>query len=389
MNDSKLNKEVNDLIDFKEDGSSFSETRHEEQEEERHPVAPPTPVITIEEESTPIVTAKAAKGNSNAATVTPGTSTPASGARCKKETVATEEFPAKKPRQDQEEMYKLINKRTKTTEKEIDHGKKAYLLMQKMEKSLEELQSTFKTELMKHGAGLHADTKKGFEKNHGSHQRAGHEIHATNRKVDGFVAGGPQSRSNQDQGPRGGLKTALADEDGWNSKARLLLVSKRRIVKLLGHAKFAHSVEAIPISPKSARKDPVGGSEDKSSSTEDSAPSATRSTRRGKSAQEMVNNARRVAPCIHWTRPRLYTTAPFATTCTWVRRSKHSIASKHSLEWLVAQEERSQDEDVDVDVDAVSTTESTSEGGESTTQMAIEPVNLVVNYYCCFLSNCC
>ncbi|ULT93841.1 hypothetical protein L3Y34_003387 [Caenorhabditis briggsae] len=177
MNDSKLNKEVNDLIDFKEDGSSFSETRHEEQEEERHPVAPPTPVITIEEESTPIVTAKAAKGNSNAATVTPGTSTPASGARCKKETVATEEFPAKKPRQDQEEM-----------KDHNGHGKKAYLLMQKMEKSLEELQSTFKTELMKHGAGLHADTKKGFEKNHGSHQRAGHEIHATNRKVDGFVA---------------------------------------------------------------------------------------------------------------------------------------------------------------------------------------------------------
>ncbi|UMM27089.1 hypothetical protein L5515_010531 [Caenorhabditis briggsae] len=327
--------------------------------------------------------------------------------------------PSKKPRQDQEEMYKLINKRTKTTEKEIEHGKKAYLLMQKMEKSLEELQSTFKTELMKHGAGLHADTKKGFEKNHGSHQRAGHEIHATNRKVDGFVADSAVLKADltrikvlvEDSRqlwltkmagiPKPDYSSSPREESssywgtpGYNDPIHEIEPSqgeREPSSKTVpsNHAKFAHSVEAIPISPKSARKDPVGGSEDKSSSTEDSAPSATRSTRRGKSAQEMVNNARRVAPCIHWTRPRLYTTAPFATTCTWVRRSKHSIASKHPLEWLVAQEKRSQDEDVDVDVDAVSTTESTSEGGESTTQMAIEPVNLVVNYYCCFLSNCC
>ncbi|CAP28656.1 Protein CBG08919 [Caenorhabditis briggsae] len=187
MNDSELNQEVNDLIDFKDDGSNSSETRHAEQEEEHPPVAPLTPGITIEKESAPIGTAKAAKGNSDAAAVTPGTSTPATGARRKKETIATEEVPAKKPRQDQEEMYKLINKRIRSIEKEIEHGKKAHLLMQRMEKSLEELQTTFKTELRKHGAGLHADLKKGFEENRSTHQRAGHEIHATNRKVDGLV----------------------------------------------------------------------------------------------------------------------------------------------------------------------------------------------------------
>ncbi|CAO4387973.1 unnamed protein product [Caenorhabditis nigoni] len=187
MSENQHPNENGNLIDFQDDESNYSEILQEEQEDEEHPpVAPSTPVITIDDESAPIVTTKAA-GSSKAAEVAPTTSTPTSGTRRKKESVATE-VPAKKPRLEQEEMIKLINKRIKTIEKDIEYGKKGYHLMQKVEKSLDDLQTTFKSELMKHGAGLHADLKKGFEENRGSHQKASHEIHSTHRKVDGLVS---------------------------------------------------------------------------------------------------------------------------------------------------------------------------------------------------------
>ncbi|PIC31566.1 hypothetical protein B9Z55_012225 [Caenorhabditis nigoni] len=188
MSEKQHPNENGNLIDFNDDDRSSTGSPHEDQEEEvpRTPVAPTTPVITIDDESAPIVTTKAA-GSSKAAEVAPTTSTPTTGARRKKETVATE-VPPKKARMDQDEMIKLINKRIRTIEKDIEYGRKGYLLMEKMEKSLEDLQTTFKNELMKHGAGLHADLKKGFEENRGSHQKASHEIHSTHRKVDGLVS---------------------------------------------------------------------------------------------------------------------------------------------------------------------------------------------------------
>ncbi|UMM25037.1 hypothetical protein L5515_005016 [Caenorhabditis briggsae] len=188
MTDSSQINQVEDILNDIVISGGNSGTPTTPTVSEKEPIEPTE--VVIGQPKLPIEPTEVVIGTPKSTRVTPSTTisgTSGAGARRRMEMETHDQVPIKKSRPTQEEILKRLMQRIEAIEKEIELGTGVLHTVEKLDKSIEALQKSLRSDSERHTAGMHAELKKGQDENTKHHQGLRVEVHATARKIDGLV----------------------------------------------------------------------------------------------------------------------------------------------------------------------------------------------------------